>query len=129
MADAPVRHESSAIGVPRVLGVGAILAVTVILVVIMIRAVLGHWVTPEHALIVARTATIPPTPRLQPHAGEDLARLRAQKQRLLSYWGWADAAHHFAHIPIDRAMTLYVQQHAATTTPGDGTPRPQDSTP
>ncbi|HEY6484466.1 MAG TPA: hypothetical protein VIY54_13160 [Steroidobacteraceae bacterium] len=129
MADRLVGHESSAVAVPRILGVGAVLAVTVIVVVVVIHGVLRHWVTPEHSLVVARTAAIPPPPRLQPHPDEELAGLRAQKRAKLSSWAWMDESHGFARIPIDRAMALYVRQHAAATRPAVAAPRPQSATP
>lgn len=125
MADHPAGHEPSAIAVPRILAVGAILAVTVILVVIVIHGVLRHWITPEHSQVVARTAPIPPAPRLQPHPREDLAALRAQKRAQLSTWSWTDQTHEFARIPVDRAMTLYARQYSATRRPGIAAARPQ----
>ena len=128
MADRCVGHEPSAIAVPRILGVGAILAVTVIVVVVVVHG-LVRWVAPEHALVVARNAAIPPAPRLQPHPGEAIAALRAQNQAQLSTWAWADPTHEFARISIDRAMELYVRQHAPATSPGGAAPGPRDATP
>jgi hypothetical protein len=99
--------------------VGSILAFAVIIVVTVIGIALTHWVAPNHAQVVARKAAIPPSPRLQPDPHADLEALRAQKQTLLSGWAWIDSTHQFARIPIDRAMALYAQQHAAN---GAGTP-------
>lgn len=126
MVESPFGHEPSGIAVFRVLSVGAILALAVIVVVVVIRAALGDWITPQHALVVARTATIPPTPRLQPHPDDDLAAQRAQKQALLSSSEWIDPAHDFARIPIERAMALYVRQHASTAKAGVTVPQAQD---
>jgi hypothetical protein len=68
---------------------------------------------PNHAQVAIRPAPIPPPPRLQPSPEEDLARMRASKARLLSYYAWTDAAHRYARIPLSRAMEIYVQQHAS----------------
>ena len=129
MAEPPFGHESSAIAVTRVLSVGAILALTVIVTVIVIRIILMEWITPQHAKVVARSAVIPPAPRLQPHPDNDLAALRAQKQALLSTQAWTDPTHDFARIPIERAMALYVRQHAPATKTSVTAPQPHDSAP
>ncbi|HVU82594.1 MAG TPA: hypothetical protein VHD89_11365, partial [Rhodanobacteraceae bacterium] len=49
---------------------------------------------------------------LQPHPQTDLAKFRAQKEALLSGYAWVDAQHDYARIPIQRAMQIYVQEHA-----------------
>ena len=112
MAETSFGHESSAIAVRRVVGLGGVLAVTVIGVVFLIRVMVEEWITPQHAQVVARGAVIPPEPRLQAQPDIDLAALRAQKQALLSTWGWTDSTHEFARIPIERAMAVYAGQHA-----------------
>lgn len=113
----PFGHESSAIDIRHVLIVGAILAVTVLVVAAILHFVLDDWVMPRHAQVYARSAPIPPAPRLQPFPQQDLAALRAQKQLMLSGYAWTDPSHGYARIPIDRAMNLYVQQHAAVGLP------------
>jgi len=108
----PFGHEPSAIATRRVLATGGVLALTVIGVVIVLHFALRDVVMPYHAQVAIRPAPIPPPPRLQPSPEEDLAQLRADKERLLSYYAWTDAAHRYARIPISRAMEIYVQQHA-----------------
>jgi hypothetical protein len=102
-------HAPSGIDVRRIVGIGAIIAATVVLLVWAIHSAMVRWVTPEHAALVTRPAPLPPTPRLQPSPRADLAALRSQKQALLSQWEWTDSSHRFARIPIERAMSLYVQ--------------------
>ncbi len=48
----------------------------------------------------------PPAPNLQPHPLRDLAALRESENRLLHVYGWIDAGHTRARIPIERALTL-----------------------
>ncbi len=115
MAEPPYGHEPSGLAVRRILSIGAVLAVTVVVIVLLIDVILGHWVIPEHAQVVARAGTLPPLPRLQSQPQRDLTALRVQKMALLSTWSWADATHQFARIPIERAMTLLVQQHGGNT--------------
>lgn len=109
----PFGHEASAIATRRVLATGGVLALTVITIVIVLHFALRNAAMPHHAQVAIRPAPIPPPPRLQPSPEEDLARFRANKERLLSYYAWTDAAHRYAHIPIARAMQIYVQQQAS----------------
>jgi hypothetical protein len=109
----PFGHEPSAIATRRVLATGGVLALIVIGVVIVLHFALRNAAMPNHAEVVIRPAPIPPPPRLQPSPGNDLAQLRANKARLLSYYAWTDASHRYARIPISRAMELYARQHAS----------------
>lgn len=106
MAEPPYGHESPGISVRTILIVGAAFTVTVVAVVIMLRVMVGKYVIPAHAQTVARQGTVPPAPRLQTSPAVDVAALRAEKQALLSTWGWTDTTHQFARIPIERAMEL-----------------------
>jgi hypothetical protein len=107
VAEASPGHAPSGIEVRRVVGLLAIVAATAVVLAWAIHSAMVHWVTPEHAALVARPAPIPPAPRLQPSPGGDLEALRLQKRALLSQWAWTDASHRFARIPIERAMSLY----------------------
>jgi hypothetical protein len=69
---------------------------------------------------------VPPAPRLQPFPTpdakgkaaspmmnvppRDLAEMRAEQERFLSSYGWANPATRTAHIPIDRAIDLQLQR-------------------
>jgi hypothetical protein len=75
---------------------------------------------PNYAEVAARPGQVPPKPRLQPHPQTDLAKFRAQKEALLSGYAWADAQHDYARIPIQRAMQIYVQEHAHAAIPASG---------
>lgn len=109
----PFGHEPSAIATRRVLATGGVLALIVVGIVIVLHFALRNAAMPYHAQVAIRPAPIPPPPRLQPSPENDLAQLRAQKARLLSYYAWTDSAHRYAHIPISRAMEIYVQRHAS----------------
>jgi hypothetical protein len=52
--------------------------------------------------------TEPPAPRLQTDPRGDLQRLRAAEEAELGGYGWVDAQAGIVHIPIERAMDLYV---------------------
>lgn len=81
----------------------------------------------------------PPAPRLQPQPGEstglvdrgispdwetapnvEMRRFLAEEEEELNSYGWIDAGNGIAHIPIDRAMELIVEQGLPETTPEPG---------
>ena len=130
MAEASSGHAPSGIDVWSIVGLLAIVAVAVIVLAWAIHSAMLHWVTPQHAALVARPAAIPPAPRLQPSPGGDLEALRSQKQALLSQWTWTDASHQFARIPIERAMSLYAQGIRVGTSSNteEGSQRPHGGT-
>ena len=71
---------------------------------------------PPPLLEEARLPHLPPEPRLQAEPFTDMDALRrAEKERLNSY-GWVEGSAESAHIPIDVAMDLLVEQ---------GLPQPQ----
>jgi hypothetical protein len=51
-----------------------------------------------------------PAPRLESHEGQDRPAIDAAAQAKLQGYGWTDRANGRAHIPIERAMELQVQQ-------------------
>lgn len=120
MAERPFGHESSAINVRRIVALIGGLAVFVLVAVGVLYVVL-HQVMPNRAQVQARAGAIPPPPRLQPHPDADLAALRAHKRELLTHYAWLDPSHHYARIPIRRAMQLYAHEQAK------GPPAPQDA--
>src|SRR6185312_10138777 len=133
MAEPPFGHESPGVRVRTILMVGVAFAVIVVVAVVVLRVVVGRYVIPQHAQVVARRATVPPAPRLQTSPTEAVGALRAEKQALLSTWSWTDTTHQFARIPIERAMELAAKQKAqepsasAATTPPhwESTPKRQ----
>jgi protein SCO1 len=114
MAEPPFGHESPGVRVRTILMVGVAFAVIVVVAVAVLRVVVGRYVIPQHAQVVARRATVPPAPRLQTSPTEAVGALRTQKQALLSTWSWTDTTHQFARIPIERAMELAAKPKAGT---------------
>lgn len=128
MAEPPFGHESPAIDVRGILGAGAIVAVAVLVVVVAVSFAVRQR-TGARQTSAAAASVVLPVPRPQTHPADDLAALRAQKQAALSGWGWTDAGHTFARIPIERAMTIYLRQHPPATTAGAAAAPAQDSRP
>ncbi|HEX2944115.1 MAG TPA: hypothetical protein VHO91_23875 [Rhodopila sp.] len=52
--------------------------------------------------------TVPPAPQLQRHPFDDLNRVHTRESRMLNSYGWLDANHTIARIPIKRALELSV---------------------
>jgi hypothetical protein len=67
--------------------------------------------------------------RLQWAPFTDLHTLREQEHQVLSTYGWVDQAAGVVHIPIDQAMSLYLQRHAgaggAAAPPAAPSPSPE----
>ena len=99
---------------PRAIAISfATLGVTAIVLVFVLFGVLRLF----HAQLAAsrplytheQSAQIePPKPQLEAHPETDLHRELASQRRALEGYGWTDAAHTTAHVPIDRAMALVV---------------------
>ena len=62
--------------------------------------------TPENAMHYGHPPPIAGDVKLEPLPANDIGAFRAQKERLLSTYGWVDRAHGIAHIPIERAIEL-----------------------
>jgi hypothetical protein len=78
---------------------------------------------------------LPPNPRLQVEAPQDLKEYRAAQDKVLDSYGWVDSNAGVVRIPIDRAMALLLQKgyptRGATPATGQGetpgaTPPPAD---
>jgi hypothetical protein len=102
--------------VPSVRGLalgGAVIVGMVILAVIVAFFVV-RGLTPERA--PSRSVPLPSAePPLQPMPERDLPAFRAEKLRTLHEYAWVDRAHGTVRIPIERAMTLLVEQQSSRT--------------
>jgi hypothetical protein len=113
MAEPPFGHEPSRVNTRRVLATGAVLAMSVALIVALIVILAQHLIEPARLRSYERRGVVPPPPRLQSNGAAELAALRSEEQARLESWGWTDGSHQYAHIPIERAMALYLQQQSA----------------
>jgi hypothetical protein len=55
-----------------------------------------------------------PPPNLQVNPAADMARFRREEQERLNTYGWSDRRNRIAHIPIERAMRLVVEEGLPT---------------
>jgi hypothetical protein len=54
--------------------------------------------------------TLPPEPRLQVNAPQDLERYKAEQTKMLDSYGWVDQKAGIVRIPVERAMDILLQQ-------------------
>lgn len=70
--------------------------------------------SPPASPLASEAPTEPPEPRLQVDPWGDIAKLRATEQAQLDGYGWVDRQAGTVHIPIDRAMSLFIERRAET---------------
>lgn len=87
-----------------VAAIGVLLLITMGTALVRLLALRAH--TPTHATL----STALQAPALSsPDAARLLVEYEAQQSSRLNAYGWGDARHTYAHIPIARAMQLLVQ--------------------
>ena len=76
---------------------------------------------------------LPPEPRLQTVAPQDMRRYRADQDGILSSYAWVDQDAHIVRIPIDRAMDILVKNgypvRSGSSTEGGKAKTPQPAEP
>jgi len=122
MAEAQVaarqKHEDAGIDTRRAtrfaLGVAALVAAAM-----LVNAGITAWrgsaagSRAEHPA----PAMEPPVPRLEPDPQSDMATYAREQRARLDGYGWVDSGAGIAHIPIGRAVELYVSRAARAGTP------------
>jgi hypothetical protein len=66
---------------------------------------------------MATADELPPLPRLEVVPGRNLEQLQAETSERLHGYGWADRTHRTAHIPIEKAIDVVVEQGLPTREP------------
>jgi hypothetical protein len=108
-----VGHEERDTNIRAILWFALTLAGTILVVMVLMKWVLGVLPEPQPAttsLTAAQASELPPEPRLQVNAPEDLEKLRAREDSVLDSYGWVDKQNGIVRIPIDRAMDLLAQR-------------------
>jgi hypothetical protein len=65
---------------------------------------------PVPPALLAETRQPPPMPRLQVAPQSELQQLRASEEKQLREYGWVNPAAGIVHIPIERAIEIYVDR-------------------
>jgi hypothetical protein len=118
-----VAYESEDVSVGAVERAGVILVIVILASLAVVGGTLYLYTrqqpagTPEIAAgLRARGRELPPAPRMQGIPGDTLTPPEQQRQfqaaaaAELNAYGWVDAQHNVAHIPIEEAMKMLTMQ-------------------
>ena len=111
--------EVSARGVAfAILGIAVLTFGTMVALIFMYRWMMGNAVNglAQPSPLAVGDQPGPPLPRLQAAPEVELRALRAEFDERLSTYGWVDQSAGIAHIPIEEAMTLLLEQGLPETT-------------
>jgi len=107
-------YEDSDVSVGRLFafaaGVAALVIFGVVASAVVFRFFVRHQPLGPPASPFEDVRQLPPTPRLQTLAPEDLERYRAGQDQILDSYGWVDKPAGVVRIPIARAMDLLLQK-------------------
>ena len=101
-------YEKRDLSFPAVAGAWAGLLLLCLGVAVASRWTLRHF--SKGAPRSPESSALPPEPRLQTQPLEDLRRLRAEEEAVLTGYGWVDRPKGVVRIPIERAMALVLQK-------------------
>lgn len=91
-------HEDWPIGKVGLIYLGTFIFLIIAPLVLM-------WAYPRSVSDVSRRVEVqPPSPELQVAPAQDLAKFRAEQNRLINTYYWVDKQKGIVHIPIDEAM-------------------------
>ena len=88
----------------------ALIIVGVVASTIAFRFFVHHQSLGPPASPFENVRQLPPEPRLQTNAREDLRRYHQDENKVLGTYGWVDQKANVVRIPIDRAMDLMLQK-------------------
>jgi hypothetical protein len=97
-------HEPQNLASRQLIIAGAVLALGAALALAACLLLRHSWIVPDN-----REAHLPSSPRLQVTPSNDLQTFRNQ-QASNTGWGWVDADHRVARIPVARAMQLMAKE-------------------
>jgi hypothetical protein len=123
MEDAKRKYEDSDISVGRLFafagGVAGLVIFGVIVSALAFRFFVRRQPLGPPAAPFENVRQLPPEPRLQVEAPQDLKRYRADQDEILSSYGWIDQKAGIVRIPIDQAMDILLQKgYPVRTAPG-----------
>jgi hypothetical protein len=133
------RYEKSDVSVGALFGFAIGVVALVVFGVLISAGVFGLLVRVESTGPAATPfetgRELPPQPRLQTAAPQDLKHYKDAQNKTLSTYGWVDANGGVVRIPIDRAMDLMLQKgypirgtaaaNGQMNTPGEAPPPPE----
>jgi hypothetical protein len=120
-------HEPADLHPEKVVGVALVLALVVVISLLALGLLFhiferAHPDRTSEAEPVVTAADIPPQPGVVPAPGLELLKVREEEDQHLDHYGWVDASHTTARVPIERAMILWVQNYSPPALPTAQTP-------
>ncbi len=107
-------YEGSDISVGRLFafagGVAGLVIFGVVASAVVFRFFVRHQPLGPPASPFENVRPLPPQPRLQTEAPEDLKRYRTDQDKILNGYGWVDQNAGTVRIPIDQAMDILLQK-------------------
>lgn len=109
-------HETKEVSVPFVFASLSALIIGTFLVSLLVIGIFQFFKTTYHPDQSAQQAVqqIPPEPRLQVHAPEDLRTFREREDHILSTYAIIDQKQGTVRVPIDRAIDMLAQKGLPT---------------
>jgi hypothetical protein len=113
---AAVGHEERDTNIRAILWFAVSLVATLVVVLLVVNWVFRAFPKPEAEIsaplsaVPGAVAQLPPEPRLQVNAPEDLKKLREEEDSVLNSYGWVDKQKGIVRIPIDRAIEILARR-------------------
>lgn len=118
------KYETQDVLTPKVAqGFFVILTIGVVMSIIAMGILLKWFIRasdPERPIdptVASQGMQLPAGPRLQPAPGTDMSTLAAQQKARVDGYGWVDDQH--AHVPIERAMEMVIEEGLPARPPVD----------
>jgi hypothetical protein len=107
-------HETTDASIRNLIIFGAGLTLLLVAGLLVSRAVfqyfVGHQGLGPPASPFENVRTLPPEPRLQVSAPNDLKQYKVAQEEILNSYGWVDEKAGIVRIPIDRAMDILLEK-------------------
>ncbi len=107
-------YEDSEVSLGRLFafaaGVAGLVIFGVVASAVVFRFFVRHQPLGPPASPFENVRELPPAPRLQTEAPQDLRHYRAEQDRILESYGWVDQKANIVRIPVDRAMDILLQK-------------------
>jgi hypothetical protein len=117
-------YEGSDVSVGRLFafagGVAGLVIFGVVASAVVFRFFVRHQPLGPPASPFENVRPLPPEPRLQIEAPQDLKRYRTDQDKVLKSYGWVDQKADIVRIPIDRAMDILLQNGCPVRTVAPG---------
>ncbi len=109
-----IGHEERDANIRAVAWFVVALIITLVVVMLLVRWLFSAFPQPQAEFAApattAEASELPPEPRLQVNAPEDLAKMRREEDAILDSYGWVDKQNGIVRIPVSRAMELIAQR-------------------